>query len=167
LRGGITKARSDDFPLFLYSDEQVDTEDLFRGFLRNMILGLLHVFRGPSTATNSSRSGTRKGNAATHSISKVTVPSIAYIATLIRFVLSDQPTFSAGGSSGHWPYRTFYRTLLEVVSIMDSHEREDLLSWWNECVLLRHASLGPLILELDCKSLYPRTLSPQYVTTSC
>ncbi|KAG1810273.1 uncharacterized protein HD556DRAFT_1435985 [Suillus plorans] len=148
LRDGITKARPDDFPLFLYSDEQVDTEDLFHGFLRNMILvkagdahGYLHVFRGPSTATNSVRSGTRKGNAATHSINKVSVPSIAYIATLIRFVLSDQPTFSAGGTSGHWPYRTFYRTLLEVVSIMDSHEREDLLNWWNDKIYADFADL--------------------------
>ncbi|KAG1739504.1 hypothetical protein EDD22DRAFT_959371 [Suillus occidentalis] len=134
LRNGITKVRPNDFPLFLYMNEQVDSEDLFHGFLHNMILvkGYLHVFRGPSAAMNSLQSGTRKGNAATHSITKVTVPVIAYIAMLIHFVLSDQPTFSAGGSSGHWPYRTFYHTLLEVVSVMNPHEREDLLNWWND-----------------------------------
>ncbi|KAG1730564.1 hypothetical protein EDD22DRAFT_852993 [Suillus occidentalis] len=71
-------------------NEQVDSEDLFHGFLCNMILVKIH------------------------------------------FVLSDQPTFSTGGSSGHWPYRTFYHTLLEVVSVMNPHEQEDLLNWWND-----------------------------------
>lgn len=172
LRDGITKARPDDFPLFLYMNEQVDSEDLFRGFLRNMILvkGYLHVFRGPSAATNSSRSGTRKGNAATHSITKVTVPSIAYIATLIRFVLSDQPTFSAGGSSGHWPYRTFYRTLLEVVSVMNPHEREDLLNWWNDKIYADFADLeendGELSIAARMKAQATGTVVSATVTST-
>jgi len=135
LRDGIIKAKPDDFPAFLYCNEQVNTDDLFDGFLKNTILvkGYLHVFRGPSTAFDSSRSGTRKGNAAAHSINKVTTPSIAYIATLIRFVLSDQPTFTAGGSDpGQWPFRKFYCTILEVIDAMEECDREDLLNWWNE-----------------------------------
>lgn len=139
LRDGITKARPDDFPLFLYMNEQVDSEDLFRGFLRNMILvkvsdtriffnsklsvsydiqGYLHVFRGPSAATNSSRSGTRKGNAATHSITKVTVPSIAYIATLVR---RDSYIFGRSGLTINSliPFRSVLSSLINQRSALE------------------------------------------------
>jgi hypothetical protein len=97
------KVRPDDFMLFFYLNEQVDTEDFFRGFLCNMILvkasdahicfnlmlsifhdiGISSCLSQSSTPTTSSRSGTHNGNAATYSTTKVTAPSIAYIATLV------------------------------------------------------------------------------------
>jgi hypothetical protein len=57
--------------------------------------------------------------------------------TQVRFVLSDQTNFNAGGKEPQgstWVLRQFYYELLGIFRAMDSKEQEDLLNWWNEYV---------------------------------
>ncbi|KAF8872614.1 hypothetical protein BD779DRAFT_1477434 [Infundibulicybe gibba] len=100
---------------------------------------------------------TRKGNAAIHGIHNVTTYSIAYAATIVqyiltsgdyrltktltsgqwkaRFVLSNQPTLTAGGKErGRWPYEVFYQELVKTMTEMVEDELDELLYWWDETV---------------------------------
>jgi hypothetical protein len=58
--------------------------------------------------------------------------------TKTRFALSDESTFGAGGPSGNsrerngFPYRNFYRELLEHKSLLSAEELSSLKQWWDE-----------------------------------
>jgi hypothetical protein len=67
-----------------------------------------------------------------------------------HFALSSQHTFHAGGNNGgRWPYRQFYRDILSVAASMDDNDRQELLDWWDECVVLFHFTTRPLIFTLS------------------
>ncbi|KAF8655184.1 hypothetical protein AX16_003216 [Volvariella volvacea WC 439] len=52
LRAGSIMPQYDDFPLFLWQDEQVDLTDTFKGFLRGVMLvkAVQHIYLGPQVA---------------------------------------------------------------------------------------------------------------------
>ncbi|KAI9429707.1 hypothetical protein H4582DRAFT_2144993 [Lactarius indigo] len=95
-----------------------------------------HVFISPSSAKETNKS--TRGSDASAALHFVTYESIAYVATLIRFGLSDDMTFCAGGHDtdgkgrGGFPYRQLYHELLEYKDLMSKEELEDLIEWWNE-----------------------------------
>ncbi|KAF8955982.1 hypothetical protein BDZ97DRAFT_2080158 [Flammula alnicola] len=138
LQHGTRKVQPKDFPLFLWKNERVSATDFFDGFMQgDMVLkAFLHIFIGPSAA-HSSASGrsTRKGNAALHGIRSVSIYSIAYAATIFRFVISDQSVLSQGGSTkGRWPYKDFYDALVGAMKDMEEDDLADLLAWWQDTV---------------------------------
>ena len=116
-----------------------------------------HIFVSPSSAKETNKS-TRGGNAALHNITFVTYESIAYVATVVsgtfspasvtdllyktRFALSDEPFFGPRGSEADkrrrrgFPYRMFYREILEHKDLMLEDELINLIQWWNEYVYL-------------------------------
>ncbi|KAF7983683.1 hypothetical protein HWV62_19593 [Athelia sp. TMB] len=135
LRDGALSAGPEDLPHFLWRRESISQANPYEGFLRNDLLvkGYLYVFRGPSVASSGGQEDTsrRRGNATLHNIKRVSLPSIAYVAVLIRFTLSSQPTFSAGGTSGRWAHRKFYQQILALTGAMQSGDVKDLLGWWD------------------------------------
>jgi len=64
----------------------------------------------------------------------VTYKSIAYIATVTRFALSDEPSFLP---SGRFPHCAFYHELLVHKDLMTENELTNLLEWWNEQIFPR------------------------------
>ncbi|KAH7924392.1 hypothetical protein BV22DRAFT_1013406, partial [Leucogyrophana mollusca] len=137
LRDGTITAHPANFPLFLYENETCNLEDLFRGWLKGDLLvrAYLHVFRSPSSAIDegTSEKSTRRGNAALHSIRHVNIPSIAYVATIVRFVLSSQHSLTRGGSAGSWPHSAFYNNIIKMAfNTMDQVARKELLAWWDQ-----------------------------------
>ncbi|KAF8879129.1 hypothetical protein BD779DRAFT_1676524 [Infundibulicybe gibba] len=135
---GTIEVGPGEFPLFLWKDETFEPTETFTGFLRGDILvkAFLHIFIGPQAAYDAKENhATRKGNAAIHGIHNVTTYSIAYAATIARFVLSNQPTLTAGGKErGRWPYEVFYQELVKTMTEMVEDELDELLYWWDETV---------------------------------
>jgi len=144
LRRGTQHITAADLPTFLWPSGVFDIEDLHKAFLRGPLLVTTykHIFISPSSAKETDRS-MRGGNAALHDITFVTYESIAYVATVTRFALSDEPSFSPGGSNadqrhrGGFPYRIFYRELLEHKELMSEDEVISLIQWWNEKIFPR------------------------------
>ncbi|KII84951.1 hypothetical protein PLICRDRAFT_45802 [Plicaturopsis crispa FD-325 SS-3] len=135
LRQHTIIAGPEDLPLLLYANEQFIATDMFAGFLKNMLLvqAYFHIFIGPKAAlSGDSESSARAGNAALHGISSVSMASIAYVATIVRFVLSSQASFGAGDRAGQWPYRMFFRQIMSITEQMGKRSRKALLQWWDE-----------------------------------
>ena len=134
-----------------------------------------HIFVSPSSAKETNKS-THGGNAALHNITFVTYESIAYVATVVsgtfspasvtdllyktRFALSDEPFFGPRGSEADkqrrrgFPYRMFYREILEHKDLMSEDELINLIQWWNECVYLIRNIIST---DLRCRKIFPRT----------
>jgi hypothetical protein len=95
---------------------------------------------------------TRSGNARIHGMTRVTVASIAYIATQvillsihffllpdisfqIRFALSSSPVFSRTDTVTD--SERFYNSVLDFLEEPDEKEEVDeLLTWWNRCAII-------------------------------
>ncbi|KAH9022880.1 hypothetical protein EDB85DRAFT_2151490 [Lactarius pseudohatsudake] len=133
-----------DYPAFLWPQDIFTRSDFFKGFLRGPVLlaAYRYIFISPSAAKETDRS-TRGGNLSLHGVTFVTYESVAYAATVTRFALSNEPTFTAGGRGNArrqragFPYRQFYRELLEHKGLMTEDELVDLLQYWNETILSR------------------------------
>ncbi|KAF8471549.1 hypothetical protein JB92DRAFT_1918791 [Gautieria morchelliformis] len=68
-------------------------------------------------------------------MTQVTVPGLAYVATLVYFALGSQETFGAGGDDHMYDFYTFYRGLITFVNEdTPSAECNNLLAWWNQRV---------------------------------
>ncbi|KAH9025761.1 hypothetical protein EDB84DRAFT_1563954 [Lactarius hengduanensis] len=124
----------------LHRGGNFEIRDPYKGFLRStlLVVAYKHVFISPSSAKVANRS-TRGGNAALHNITSVTFESVTYVATLVRFALSNEPTFVPGGQDpvtgqqNGFPYCDFYHKLLVHKDFLDVEEElEGLLQWWNE-----------------------------------
>ncbi|KAJ7579374.1 hypothetical protein C8J56DRAFT_938499 [Mycena floridula] len=135
LRDGTIVAKPEELCNLLYpEDAPFDVKDLLSTFLRNglMLQTALHVFRGPSFALGKPN-GSKKGNAGKHNIREVTISAIAYIACILRFVLSSQTSFSSGASNnGDFASESFYNLIKQTFNMMDEDDQEELLQWWNE-----------------------------------
>jgi len=144
LRRGTQDLTAADLPSFLWPDGAFYTEDAYNGFLRSALLvtAYKHIFISPSSARETNKS-TRGGNAALHNITFVTYESIAYVATVTRYALSDEPSFGPGGSDTDkrrrrgFPYRMFYREILDHKDLMTEDELISLIQWWNEKIFPR------------------------------
>lgn len=134
LRNKEISVSGEDWPVFLFRDEKFDSEEPWRGLLRSrlLVLAYKHVFTSPSSADDHSRA-TRSGNARLHGMTRVTAASIAYIATQVRFALSDAAQFCR--SDYDTDSETFYTSLLDLLE--DPEEEEEvtaLIAWWNKVI---------------------------------
>ncbi|KAI0027212.1 hypothetical protein K488DRAFT_91149 [Vararia minispora EC-137] len=129
---------SDDLPRFLWpGNETVIITDLASGFLRSQVLeaAFLSVWFAPSVILGSGRS-TRASKATMYSVDHVTIESVAYVAMLVRFVLSDQATFTVGGpvpTRGAWCLGQFcLKVIDQAYNALTDDEILSLVQWWNE-----------------------------------
>jgi len=112
LRSGEMAISGDNWPVFLYHGYNYDPEDPWNGLFRSTILVMVsngyynnkstamqlhyqaykHIFTSPSSVEKEPKA-TRSGNARIHGMTRVTLPSIAYVATQVsrRFCTSVFP----------------------------------------------------------------------------
>ncbi|GJJ14859.1 hypothetical protein Clacol_009127 [Clathrus columnatus] len=136
---GLETPNARNYGIWMYQDHIADSNNLLDGFLRSdmLVRGFRMVFHDPSNVNGRGPSAraTKKGNAQLNNMRKVTVPSIAYIATLVRFALDSAPTFSPGGAHGTFNYQAFYTSMIDLLSMTQLNAfRENLLTWWNQQV---------------------------------
>ncbi|KAG1863295.1 hypothetical protein C8R48DRAFT_602829 [Suillus tomentosus] len=134
LRSGELLVCGDQWPVFLYAHHTYDAEDPWCGLLRSRLLvcAYKHVFTSPSSVDREPKA-TRSGNARLHGMNSVTIASMAYIATQIRFALSSSSVFSRTDTVTD--SETFYHSLLDLLEDPDeSKEVDELLVWWNHQV---------------------------------
>ncbi|KAG2112776.1 hypothetical protein DEU56DRAFT_759593 [Suillus clintonianus] len=134
LRSGEMSVCGDQWPIFLYAHYVYDHEDPWSGLLRSRLLvcAYKHVFTSPSSVDREPKA-TRSGNARLHGMNCVTMASIAYIATQVRFALSSSSVFSRTDTTTD--SETFYHSLLDLLEDPEeSKEVDELLTWWNRQV---------------------------------
>ncbi|TEB36975.1 hypothetical protein FA13DRAFT_1622502, partial [Coprinellus micaceus] len=134
LKSGHLVPSGDMWPRFLFRNYEYNTSDPWDGLLRSAILvkAYKHVFTSPSSVYSSDGSckSTKSSNARIHGMTSVTIPSIAYIATQVRFALSSGSTFSRTDRATNSEY--FYELLIEVLEDPEEYvEVSDLIRWWN------------------------------------
>ncbi|KAJ3540108.1 hypothetical protein NMY22_g4446 [Coprinellus aureogranulatus] len=132
LASGHLVPSGDLWPRFLYRGYQYNPDDPWDGLLRSSILvsARFHVpkFRCRRPLANRA---TRSSNARIHGMTFVTIPSIAYIATQVRFALSSAPTFSRTDTVTDSEY--FYFLIIDLLEDPEEQEEIDsLLRWWNQ-----------------------------------
>ncbi|KAH9036291.1 hypothetical protein EDB84DRAFT_1437712 [Lactarius hengduanensis] len=143
LRHGTQNVTAANHPAFLWPQDVFTLDDIYKGFLRGpvLLMAYKYIFISPSSARETDRS-TRGGNASLHDVTFVTYESVAYVATVTRFALSNEPAFGPGGRDnniqvGGFPYRAFYREILEHKELMLEDELVSLLLYWNEKIFPR------------------------------
>ncbi|KAH6887786.1 hypothetical protein BKA70DRAFT_1443450 [Coprinopsis sp. MPI-PUGE-AT-0042] len=134
LRGGTLAVTGDSWPIFMYENYVYYPKEPLKGLLRSdiMLSAYKFVFTSPSSANSQTGTrATRSGNAVIHGMTRVTPPSLAYIAMQVRFALSSTSTFSRNGLQDD--NQRFYENLLETFdSLMSPKMLEDLLQWWDQ-----------------------------------
>ncbi|KAG1764151.1 hypothetical protein EDD22DRAFT_979141 [Suillus occidentalis] len=111
-----------------------DPDDPWCGLLRSRLLvcAYKHVFTSPSSVEKEPKA-TRSGNARLHGMICVTIASISYIATQVRFALSSSSVFSRTDTTTD--SETFYHSLLDLLEDPEEcQEVNELLTWWNRQV---------------------------------
>ncbi|KAG1846036.1 hypothetical protein F4604DRAFT_1595159 [Suillus subluteus] len=124
----------DQWPIFLYAHHVYDPEDPWCGLLwsRLLVYAYKHVFTSPSSVKREPKA-TRSGNAWLHGMNSVTIASLAYIATQVRFALSSSLVFSHTDTTTD--SETFYHSLLDLLEDPEEYkEIDELLTWWNRQV---------------------------------
>ncbi|KDQ16266.1 hypothetical protein BOTBODRAFT_173173 [Botryobasidium botryosum FD-172 SS1] len=151
VRAGLVHIGPDTMYHFMYEDCMVNAEQPYKGLLRSRLLVKCWwtIFFGPLSAlrrdgeVDTFRRG-RKCNAYRNNITRVSMRSIAYVATLARFALSSDTSISPGnprpsGDSPPFTYYAFYRSLVSLLESPNPNSaklkfRTELLEWWNtEC----------------------------------
>ncbi|KAH6891551.1 hypothetical protein BKA70DRAFT_1119957, partial [Coprinopsis sp. MPI-PUGE-AT-0042] len=136
IRNGLRSARlvptGDQWPLLLYLDHSYNPEDPWNGLLRGPLLvkAFKFVFTSPSSVERTDSHATRCSNSRIHGMIFVTIPSIAYIATQVRFALSSTAVFSRNDFVTD--SERFYNSL--VTFMQDLEEQVDvrkLIVWWD------------------------------------
>ncbi|TFK59841.1 hypothetical protein BDN72DRAFT_965927 [Pluteus cervinus] len=127
LANGTIRTGPNDLPRFLWENEHIDLERPLKGFMRGamVVKGMLHIYKSPSSAIDNgterpSSSSHKAGNASLHSLTRTTMYALAYAATLVRFVLSNQGSFASGEdrNTSNFPYEKFYRVLVQLMKKM-------------------------------------------------
>ncbi|KAH6911254.1 hypothetical protein BKA70DRAFT_1099672 [Coprinopsis sp. MPI-PUGE-AT-0042] len=131
LRLGTIVVAGDQWPHFLYRDYKCNPNDIWDGLFRSTLLisAFKHIFTSPSSVDREPRA-TRSGNARIHGMKNVTIASLAYVATQVRFALSSSPVFSR--TDLVTDSERFYGSVIEAFS--DKAEEENvcsLLTWWD------------------------------------
>ncbi|KAG2053002.1 hypothetical protein BDR06DRAFT_1055459 [Suillus hirtellus] len=114
---------------------------------------------------------TRSGNARLHGMNCVTIASIAYIATQVRFALSSSSVFSRTDTSTD--SETFYHSLLDLFEDPDkSKEVDELLTWWNRQVFptssaaKRPISVNSALAKIRIKRLATKNAADSNITVA-
>lgn len=121
----------DEWPIMLYQDYRYNAADPWNGLLRSRILikAYKHIFTSPSSADKELKA-TKSGNARIHGMKQVTIPSLAYVATILRFSLSSSPTFSRTDTVTD--SQRFYTSIVDFLEDPDEkNEVNELLTFWN------------------------------------
>ncbi|KAH6905462.1 hypothetical protein BKA70DRAFT_1504725, partial [Coprinopsis sp. MPI-PUGE-AT-0042] len=140
LRLGTITVAGDQWPLFLYRDETCNPKQVWDGLFQSIIMvsAFKHIFTSPSSVDRQPRA-TRSGNARIHGMARVTIPSLAYVATqasrrcsnsCVRFALSSSPVFSR--TDLITDSERFYGSVVDA--FFDPEEEENvtkLLAWWD------------------------------------
>ncbi|KAH6871255.1 hypothetical protein BKA70DRAFT_1379457 [Coprinopsis sp. MPI-PUGE-AT-0042] len=123
LRVGELVPAGDQWPIFLFLDHTYDPEDPWRGLLRGPLLlnAFKFVFTSPSSVERTDSRATRCSNSKIHGMASVTIPSLAYIATQVRFALSSTATFSRNDAITD--SEKFYNSLITLLE--DPEERNE------------------------------------------
>ncbi|TEB33309.1 hypothetical protein FA13DRAFT_1627468, partial [Coprinellus micaceus] len=134
LKSGLLVPSGDMWPRFLFRNYEYNPADPWDGLLRSGLLvkAYKHVFTSPSSvySNDGATKSTKSSNARIHGMTSVTIPSIAYIATQVRFALSSGSTFSRTDRATDSEY--FYELLIEVLEDPEEYvEVSALLEWWN------------------------------------
>ncbi|KAG1856000.1 hypothetical protein DFJ58DRAFT_716109 [Suillus subalutaceus] len=168
LRSGEILVCGDQWPVFLYANQTYDDEDPWCGLLRSRLLtsAYKHVFTSPSSVDKDPKA-TRSGNARLHGMSCVTIASIAYIATQVRFALSSSSVFSRSDTSTD--SETFYHSLLDLFEDPDeSKEVDELLIWWNRQVFpTSSAAQRPISANSALSKIRIKRLATLHVMNIC
>ncbi|KAJ2934422.1 hypothetical protein H1R20_g2683, partial [Candolleomyces eurysporus] len=132
----------DQWPIFLYEGLKFNPEDPWQGLLKGhlMVQAFKYIFTSPSSVDGEARA-TRSGNAALHGMKRVTAASLVYIATLVRFSLSNSAAFTLHDKVMN--HEAFYYGLLAFLD--DAHEQEEvnkLLTWWDELIFPGQSLVG-------------------------
>ncbi|KAJ3534587.1 hypothetical protein NMY22_g6866 [Coprinellus aureogranulatus] len=133
LASGQLTPSGDLWPRFIYRSFDYNPKDPWDGLLRSSLLikAYKHVFTSPSSVHSAASKATRSCNARIHGMTSVTVASIAYIATQVRFALSDSPTFSRTDQLTDSEY--FYNLIIDLLEDeSEQAEVRDLLKWWDQ-----------------------------------
>ncbi|KAJ3507987.1 hypothetical protein NMY22_g16758 [Coprinellus aureogranulatus] len=146
LRSGEIAVSGDLWPIFLYLEHRLNPDNPWEGLFQGRLLvcAFKHVFTSPSSVENEARA-TRSGNAELHGMKSVTIASIAYIATLVRFALSSSAVFSRNDKSTD--SERFYRSILHFLqSPSEAEEVGELIKWWNKKIFPSyHAESGDAV----------------------
>ncbi|KAJ3522177.1 hypothetical protein NMY22_g12000 [Coprinellus aureogranulatus] len=119
---------------------EYNKEDVWDGLLRSSLLAYKHVFTSPSSvdAAVGVVTSTRSCNARIHGMTSVTIASIAYIATQVRFALLSSNVFCQADKKTD--SEGFYSLMIDLLE--DEEEKVEvasLLKWWN------HQIFPPLV----------------------
>ncbi|KAH6905254.1 hypothetical protein BKA70DRAFT_1049812, partial [Coprinopsis sp. MPI-PUGE-AT-0042] len=131
LRAGSLIVAGDQWPIFLYKEFKFNKNNVWDGLFRSSLLvsAFRHIFTSPSSVDREPRA-TRSGNARIHGMKKVTIPSLAYVATQVRFALSSSPTFSR--TDLVTDSERFYGSVIEAFTEPLYHVQVKLLlNWWD------------------------------------
>ncbi|KAG1858504.1 hypothetical protein F4604DRAFT_1882875 [Suillus subluteus] len=137
----------DQWPVFLYTNHTYNTDDPWCGLLRNHLLvsAYKHIFTSPSSVDKEPKA-TQSENACLHGMNAVTIASISYIATQVRFALSSSSVFS--WTDTMTDLETFYHSLLDLLRDPDEcKEVNDLLHqekamWFVQQLIVNMAPYG-------------------------
>ncbi|KAI0026412.1 hypothetical protein K488DRAFT_75365, partial [Vararia minispora EC-137] len=162
----------DDILRFIYPNSSpVDLTALTKGFMQSELLEAVFtmIWFAPSTALGTGRT-TRSSKAVIYGLDHVTIKSIAYVAMLIRFVLSDQSTFTPGGafpSRGSWPLGQFCLKLIDhAYNTLLPDECSAMLAWWNESIFPNHMIAVPTKDKTSASALMEMQLATKLAKQS-
>ncbi|KAF8973639.1 hypothetical protein BDZ97DRAFT_1776048 [Flammula alnicola] len=139
--------------------------DFDQGFLRSLLLVKAYcaIFTSPTSADNfeaeetadgpvrKKQKATRKMKATKNNVAtllrmegKVTPRSIAYVATLLIFNLTDAEQWPADAIYNGFDFQTFYNVIVDyfddATDAISRRNNRELLAWWNKQVFPQHAS---------------------------
>ncbi|KAJ3511690.1 hypothetical protein NMY22_g15570 [Coprinellus aureogranulatus] len=135
LRSGTLIPSGDLWPRFLYKDYAYNPKDPWDGLLRSSLLlkAYKHIFTSPSSVDGHAEKATRSSNARIHGMTSVSIASLAYIATQVRFALSSSSIFSRSDTVTDSEF--FYNLMIDLLEDVDERvETVELIQWWNRQV---------------------------------
>ncbi|TEB16762.1 hypothetical protein FA13DRAFT_1759044 [Coprinellus micaceus] len=129
LASGALVPTGDLWPRFLYRYFEYNPKEPWEGLFRSSLLvKVTTAYLGDPTDAQA----TRSSNARIHGMTSVTIPSIAYIATQVRFALNDAASFCRSAHAGT-DSELFYNLIVELLEDeKEGVEVADLLMWWNQ-----------------------------------
>ncbi|KAG1771119.1 hypothetical protein EV702DRAFT_1202148 [Suillus placidus] len=172
LQSGELWVCGDQWPIFVYANYTYDPEDPWCGLLRSRLLVYVykHVFTSPSSVEREPKA-MRSGNARLHGMTSVTIGSIAYIATQVRFALSSSSVFSRTDTTTD--SETFYHSLLDLLEDPEeSKEIDELILWWNRQIFptasaaKRPISVNSALSKIRQRHLALKEISSPNITPS-
>ncbi|KAF8218957.1 hypothetical protein L208DRAFT_1345232, partial [Tricholoma matsutake] len=140
LHSGDITVPGDQWPILLYKEHKYDPEDPWDGLLQSAILvsAYKYIFTSPSSVEKEPKA-MRSGNAHIHGMTQVTMASITYIATQVRFTLSSSAMFTQ--SDTITDSERFYNSILQFLEDADeNNEADTLLIWWNRQIFPTYSS---------------------------